>query len=137
MLTSISDIGLHFTPGLLLMIDLLLLSPPWTITVLEAGGVGSVLACLYWFWTELCYQKNGWLVRFLDSRNSPPETPHVTDTNLEHNRYPYPLFAALDVPQRALVFAASGLTFTVSALCLRGLYVLVNGALRVEHYKKL
>ena len=59
-ITLFSDLGFHLFPALLLMVDLLLLSPPWTHTVLEAGGVGVLLAGVYWVWTEECYKRNGW-----------------------------------------------------------------------------
>ena len=59
-ITLFSDLGFHLFPALLLMVDLLLLSPPWTHTLLEAGGVGVLLAGVYWIWTEECYKRNGW-----------------------------------------------------------------------------
>lgn len=46
----------------MLSIDLLFLSPPWTITALPAMGVSSILAFSYWFWVEQCYKHNGWSV---------------------------------------------------------------------------
>jgi hypothetical protein len=49
-------------PSLLLVLDILLLSPPWTITPVPAIGLGAVIAFAYWFWIELCYQNNGWYV---------------------------------------------------------------------------
>jgi len=100
------DLGFHLFPALLLMVDLLLLSPPWTHKVLEAGGMGVLLAGVYWVWTEECYKRNGW--------------------------YPYPLFEMLDAPQRAMVFSASAVTFTVSSLCLKRVYDLYNGKLKAK-----
>lgn len=52
--------GFHAVPSILLVVDLLFLSPPWTITVVPAMGISSVLAFGYWFWVELCYSHNGW-----------------------------------------------------------------------------
>lgn len=99
------DLGLHLFPALLLMVDLLLLSPPWTLTVIEAAGVGSFIAGGYWLWTEECYRRNGW--------------------------YPYPLFEMLNTQQRALVFTASAVTFAISSLCLKRLYDIINGKMKV------
>lgn len=59
-LTAIVDVGFHAVPSILLVVDLLFLSPPWTITVVPAMGISSVLAFGYWFWVELCYRHNGW-----------------------------------------------------------------------------
>lgn len=57
-----TDIGFHAMPAIMLTIDLLFLSPPWTITALPSVGVSSVLAFGYWFWVEQCYKHNGWSV---------------------------------------------------------------------------
>jgi hypothetical protein len=54
-----ADVGFHAVPSILLTIDLLLLSPPWTIHALPAMGLSSVLAVTYWAWVERCYQFNG------------------------------------------------------------------------------
>jgi hypothetical protein len=51
-------------------------------------------------------------------------------------RYPYPLFEILNKQQRAIVFAASAVTFTISALCLKRLYDVFNGSAKAE-IKKL
>jgi len=104
------DLGLHLFPALLLIMDLLLLSPPWTLTVLEAGGLGTLLAAGYWVWTEECYKRNGW--------------------------YPYPLFEMLNTHQRAMVFSACALTFTVSFLCLKRLHDISNGK-HISELKKI
>ncbi|KAF8472802.1 putative integral membrane protein [Kalaharituber pfeilii] len=106
----LQDLSFHLFPALLLMVDLLLLSPPWTITIVEAGGISSLIAGAYWVWTEECYKRNGW--------------------------YPYPLFAMLNTQQRAMVFAASALTFTISSLCLKRLYDVFNRKVK-EEVKKL
>ena len=57
-------------PAIMLSIDLLFLSPPWTITALPTMGVSIILAFSYWFWVERCYKYNGWFV-------SPPFATHL------------------------------------------------------------
>lgn len=52
--------GFHAVPSVLLVVDLLFLSPPWTITVVPAMGISAVLAGGYWVWVEQCYRHNGW-----------------------------------------------------------------------------
>ena len=42
------------------LIDLLFLSPPWTITIGPALALSSAIAVSYWFWVERCFQLNGW-----------------------------------------------------------------------------
>lgn len=69
-LNDFPDVGFHAVPALMLSIDLLFLSPPWTITALPAMGVSSILAFSYWFWVELCYQHNGWSVLPLELSRS-------------------------------------------------------------------
>ena len=59
-LTNAVDVGFHAVPSVLLVIDLLFLSPPWTITVLPAMGLSAVLAFGYWIWVEHCFRHNGW-----------------------------------------------------------------------------
>jgi len=58
-LAPLADIGFHAVPSILLVIDLLFLSPPWTINALPAMGLSSVLAVGYWAWLEQCYKHNG------------------------------------------------------------------------------
>ncbi len=58
-LGPLPDIGFHLMPALLLTIDLLFLSPPWTIHALPAMGLSSVIAFGYWFWVEHCFKHNG------------------------------------------------------------------------------
>jgi hypothetical protein len=59
---TVTDISFHATPSVVMLIDLLLLSPPWTITVLPALGLSSTIAFGYWFWIEQCFSQNGWFV---------------------------------------------------------------------------
>jgi hypothetical protein len=61
-----ADIGFHAMPAIMLAIDLLFFSPPWTFGTVPAVAVSSVLAFAYWFWIETCYSYNGWQVT-LDS----------------------------------------------------------------------
>jgi FAR-17a/AIG1-like protein len=58
-LAPLADIGFHAAPSILLVIDLLFLSPPWTINALPAMGLSSVIAVAYWAWVEQCYKYNG------------------------------------------------------------------------------
>lgn len=62
MLTPELDVGFHAVPAVMLLIDLLILSPPWTITVAPTLAISGTIAFAYWFWVELCYQHNGWCV---------------------------------------------------------------------------
>lgn len=62
-LDIMADVGFHAAPGILLSIDMLFFSPPWTIGTLPAMGLSTILACGYWVWVELCYARNGWYVR--------------------------------------------------------------------------
>lgn len=59
-LDFLPDFGFHAAPGLFLTLDLLLLSPPWTIHGYSAITLSQVLAFLYWFWVEYCFSHNGW-----------------------------------------------------------------------------
>lgn len=59
-LAFLPDFGFHAAPGILLALDLLLLSPPWTIRVYPAMALSLVLAFAYWYWVELCFNQNGW-----------------------------------------------------------------------------
>jgi hypothetical protein len=91
----------HFVPAFVLTVDLLLLSPPWTVSFLPAFGLSALLAFGYWFWVELCYSYNGF--------------------------YPYPLFEQLNPPSRAGLFALSAVVFTASTFGLKRVQRLVNG----------
>lgn len=54
-----ADIGFHAMPSLLLSLDLLLLSPPWTIKAAPAMVLSTTLALSYWAWVEQCFKYNG------------------------------------------------------------------------------
>lgn len=59
-LSKWADIGFHLVPAVVLSVDLLLFSPPWTIHVIPAMGLSSLIAFAYWGWVEHCYSHNGW-----------------------------------------------------------------------------
>ncbi|RAL02460.1 putative integral membrane protein [Aspergillus ibericus CBS 121593] len=96
-----ADIGFHAVPSIVLLIDLLFLSPPWTISVLPALGLSSTIAFGYWFWIERCFQYNGW--------------------------YPYPLLDAASFEGRIGIFAVSAIVMALSTGTLKWLYGRVNG----------
>lgn len=60
MANSAADLNFHLVPFVVMLVDLLFLSPPWTITAVPAMGLSGCLAVAYWFWVEKCYQENGW-----------------------------------------------------------------------------
>ena len=97
----INDIAFHAVPAILLVVDLLFLSPPWSITTLPTIATGGAIAVAYWFWIEWCYSKNGW--------------------------YPYPIFELATREQRMGLFAISAGIFAMSVLSLQWLYGRVNG----------
>ncbi|KAG0157203.1 hypothetical protein PDIDSM_4388 [Penicillium digitatum] len=96
-----ADISFHAAPSVVMLIDLLLLSPPWTITVLPALGLSSTIAFGYWFWIEQCFSQNGW--------------------------YPYPIFEALPTSGRIGLFTLSAVIMTLSTITLKWLHGRVNG----------
>ncbi|CAG8950412.1 hypothetical protein HYFRA_00006905 [Hymenoscyphus fraxineus] len=100
-IAPLADIGFHAMPSILLTVDLLLLSPPWTIRALPAMGLSSGIAVAYWAWVENCFQHNGF--------------------------YPYPLLDQLDIPQRVALFTGAAITMTGSTVMLKWLYGKVNG----------
>lgn len=57
---SSADLGFHAVPSIVMLVDLLLLSPPWTISALPSLGLSSIIAFGYWFWVEQCFSYNGW-----------------------------------------------------------------------------
>ncbi|KAL8764472.1 MAG: hypothetical protein Q9203_007113 [Teloschistes exilis] len=96
------DIGFHALPALVLTIDFLFLSPPWTISSRQALIMSTTFAFAYWFWVEQCYRHNGW--------------------------YPYPIFAALTTPWRIMLFTFSGALMTASMEALKLVYSKINGS---------
>ena len=59
-LPFLPDFGFHAMPAIMLSLDLILLSPPWTIKSYNAMALSLALAFLYWGWVEYCFSKNGW-----------------------------------------------------------------------------
>jgi hypothetical protein len=53
------DVSIHLVPTVLLVLDLLCFSPPWTVRGYSAVGLGVVLALVYWLWVEYCFGLNG------------------------------------------------------------------------------
>ncbi|KAI1260099.1 FAR-17a/AIG1-like protein [Xylariaceae sp. FL1019] len=100
-LDFLPDFGFHAAPGLFLATDLILFSPPWTITGVAAMALSQALAFSYWYWVEYCYSKNGW--------------------------YPYPIFDMLSTWQRAALFTVSATLMTASTILLKWLYAWING----------
>ena len=111
-------------PSALLVLDILFLSPPWTITPIPAIGLSAAIAFAYWFWIELCYQNNGWYAFLLPP---PPFLHPAALLRLSCKRYPYPLFTMLDTAQRIGLFSVSALLMAVVTAVLKWLYGLVNG----------
>ncbi|OTB03105.1 hypothetical protein M426DRAFT_74237 [Hypoxylon sp. CI-4A] len=106
-LDFLPDFGFHAAPAIFLAVDLLFLSPPWTIHGYAALALSEALAFLYWFWVEYCYSRNGW--------------------------YPYPIFDVLNTWQRVLLFTFSATLMTGSTALLKWTYGKING---IEEFKK-
>ena len=53
-----ADVGQHAIPAILLTIDILFFSPPWSISAIPAMVLSCVIAVAYWFWIEHCYTMN-------------------------------------------------------------------------------
>lgn len=103
-LPLLADLSLHAVPAILLTIDFLLFSPPWTITLRQSLAMSSALAFAYWLWVEQCYRHNGW--------------------------YPYPIFEALPVIWRMMLFGFSGVLMVGSTALLKFVYRALNGVER-------
>jgi hypothetical protein len=104
------DFGFHVVPAVTLTLDLLLFSPPWTITWLPAAEVSLVIAFGYWFWIERCFYYNGF--------------------------YPYPIFEQLDRNGRVALFGGSAVIMALVTLGLGWLYGVINGRSAVGIGKK-
>lgn len=59
-LDLLPDVGFHLAPAVFLTLDLILFSPPWTISAYGIMTLSTVLAFAYWYWVELCFSHNGW-----------------------------------------------------------------------------
>ncbi|KAJ4394177.1 hypothetical protein N0V93_003394 [Gnomoniopsis smithogilvyi] len=105
-LPFLPDFGFHAMPAIMLTLDLLLFSPPWTIKFQGAMMLSTALAFGYWAWIEYCFSFN--------------------------HTYPYPIFTVLTTPQRVALFTGSGLTCAFSTMGLKWLYGQING---IEEFK--
>lgn len=94
---------MHLFPAVLLLVDTLLLSPPWTVGVLPALVAPAAIGTGYWFWLEHCYSHNG--------------------------HYPYPLLDQLKSEERIVLFVGSAATMAVSTIVLKSIYGRFNGHL--------
>ncbi|KAL4779570.1 hypothetical protein BJX76DRAFT_351712 [Aspergillus varians] len=95
------NISFHAIPSIVLLIDILFLSPPWTVSIGPALGLSSTIAVGYWFWVERCFQLNGW--------------------------YPYPIFEQVPFEGRVGLFVLSAVVMALSTATLKWLYGRVNG----------
>ncbi|KAF6232369.1 hypothetical protein HO173_009474 [Letharia columbiana] len=100
-LPLLADLSFHAIPSILLTVDLLLFSPPWTVSTTQAFALSSVIAFLYWPWVETCAQHNGF--------------------------YPYPIFDMVGTKGRVGLFTMSALVMTGSTVMLKALYETING----------
>ncbi|KAH8910783.1 hypothetical protein BR93DRAFT_934370 [Coniochaeta sp. PMI_546] len=100
-LPFLPDFGFHAMPAIMMTLDLLLLSPPWTIRAYAAMALSMITAFLYWGWVEYCFSKNGW--------------------------YPYPIFDLLSTWQRVVLFTVSACLMTGSTMALKWVYGKLNG----------
>lgn len=57
-LPFLPDFGFHAMPAIMLTLDLLLFSPPWTIKFHGAVALSTALAFAYWAWIEYCFVHN-------------------------------------------------------------------------------
>lgn len=55
----LADLGFHFAPAAFLTLDLMLLSPPWTVSAPTVMALGTAISLSYWYWVELCFTHNG------------------------------------------------------------------------------
>ncbi|KAK3945266.1 FAR-17a/AIG1-like protein [Diplogelasinospora grovesii] len=106
-LPFLPDFGFHAMPAIMLALDLMLLSPPWTVKGYGAMAISMTIAFLYWGWVEYCFAKNGW--------------------------YPYPIFELLITWQRVLLFTFSAVLMTGSTMMLKWVYGKLNG---IEEFKR-
>ncbi|KAI2793387.1 hypothetical protein POX_b03442 [Penicillium oxalicum] len=96
-----ADLGFHAVPSIVMLVDLLFFSPPWTISVTPSLGLSSTIAFGYWVWIERCYLYNGW--------------------------YPYPIFEQLSTTGRVGLFSLSAAVMALSTVTLKWLYGHMNG----------
>ncbi|KAJ9659191.1 hypothetical protein H2201_007455 [Coniosporium apollinis] len=97
-----ADLSFHAVPAIVLAIDLLFLSPPWTIEALPALALSATTALAYYAWVELCHARNGF--------------------------YPYPLFEQLPPAGRIALFVGCAVAMALSTAGLKWVNGWVNGA---------
>jgi hypothetical protein len=96
-----ADLRFHAIPAAILTLDLLLLSPPWTISALPSLALSGTIAFAYWFWIEQCYKYNDF--------------------------YPYPIFDVFDTTSRVALFGFSAMIMSTATFTLAWLYSIMNG----------
>ncbi|KUJ14111.1 uncharacterized protein LY89DRAFT_590926 [Mollisia scopiformis] len=96
----IPDFGFHAIPALMLTLDLMALSPPWSMKILNVVLLDLVLTFSYWSWIEYCFSVNGW--------------------------YPYPLLGSLSVSQKLLLSIVSAALMTGSTMVLESVHERVD-----------
>ncbi|KIW03252.1 uncharacterized protein PV09_05473 [Verruconis gallopava] len=96
-----ADMGFHAAPAILMVVDLLFFSPPWTIAAAPAMALSSTIAGLYWLWVEKCYEQNKF--------------------------YPYPIFDEVGHKGRIALFSGSAVVMALATILLKWLYGIVNG----------
>ena len=103
----VTDLSFHLTPALFLLVDTLLLSPPWPTTPMSPRApmltltICGAVATAYWVWVEVCFAMNGF--------------------------YPYPIFEVLNTWARAGLFVLSACTMWVVGGFVRTVYAVFNG----------
>ena len=100
-LPLIADLSFHAIPQILLLMDFLLLSPPWTVSTPNAMGLSSMLALVYWPWVQQCFKNNGF--------------------------WPYPIFEMVGLYGRIGLFVLSAVTMTANTVILKWVYGVING----------
>jgi FAR-17a/AIG1-like protein len=100
-LNPLADLGFHLVPSVVMILDILFFSPPWTIGTFPAIGLTSSIAVVYWFWVEECYRYNGF--------------------------YPYPIFDEAGYYGRLGLFTMSAVTMWLGIWAMRGLHGALNG----------
>jgi FAR-17a/AIG1-like protein len=105
-LPLLDDLGFHFFPAVLLLVDSLFFSPPWEADALAALMSFSVVAGGYWIWVEHCFTRNKF--------------------------YPYPLLGLLNFQQRLFLFSFATLLCWFCFLVVRMSYRVFNGHAKVQ-----
>ncbi|RKF64544.1 UPF0641 membrane protein [Golovinomyces cichoracearum] len=104
-----ADFGLHAMPTILLILDLILFSPPWTISISQAAAISSTVGASYWMFLEHCFSQNEF--------------------------YPYPLLGKLNLVQRATLFFFCAILMALNSLLLQRLQRSFTNALKEEKNK--